>query len=101
VPYVLVLLVATAAGVGVWWSTLRSGRLAPSNPEAWTETYREDEPELPREPSPPPKRPLPPDPNVHTRTIGAAGLAGAVLGAAAAIAVLAYLVWTAVKGIVT
>lgn len=97
-PYVVVFLVATAAGVGVGLLTLRQGRLAPANPEAWTGSYRE-EASVAAETGRSGKRGLPPDPNPRTRKFGAAGLLGVMLGAAGLIALLAYLVWTALNGL--
>ena len=97
-PYVVVFLVATAAGVGVGLLTLRQGRLAPANPEAWSGAYRE-EVSATAETGGTGKRRMPSDPNPHTRKIGAAGLLGVILGAAGLIALLAYIAWTAVNGI--
>jgi hypothetical protein len=104
VSYFVVFLVAAAAGLAVGFLTLRQGRIAPAKPEAWTGTYGDrggDE-----HPAGDPttregrwRRRLPPDPNPHTRKIGAAGLTAVVLGAAGAIALFAYLVWTVLKGV--
>jgi hypothetical protein len=99
VAYFIVFLVAAVAGCGVGWLTLRDGRVATTNPEAWTGTFRGREGEAATDPTEPGRRGLPPDPNAQTRVIGAAGLAGAVIAGAGVIAFLAYLVWTAMKGV--
>jgi hypothetical protein len=98
--YVLVLLVATAAGVAVAWVTLRAARVADANPEAWTEPYREGATGSAEERTAA-GRSLPPSaPTPHTRKVGAAGLLGAILVGAGAIALLSLLGWTMLKRIV-
>lgn len=97
--YFIVFLVAAAAGLAVGFITLRQGRVAPADPATWTQTYREHPSAEGPSPVATSKRPLPPDPNPRTRKIGAAGLAGVVLGAAGMIALFAYVVWTVIKGI--
>ena len=99
--YFLVFLVATAAGLGVGLLTIRQGRLMPANAEAWNPTYRDDEPAELAASVGRSKRRLPPDPNPHTRKLGAAGLAGVVVGAAGLIALLAYVLWTSMNGVLS
>jgi hypothetical protein len=95
--YVLVLLVATTAGVAVAMLTLRAARVAAANPEAWTEPYREGE-TPPAEERTPAGRSLPPSiPTPHTRKVGAAGLFGAILIGAGTIALLSFVGWTMLK----
>lgn len=96
-PYLLVLVVATAAGVAVAMLTIRAARVASANPEAWTEPYREGE-TRPAEGPTPAGRSLPPSvPTPHTRAVGAAGLIGSILVGAGAIAFLMFLAWTMLK----
>ena len=100
VPYFIVFLVAAVAGVVVGYATIRTGRAAPGNPETWTETYREDAPSgAAARGTQQTKRPLPPDPDAHTRTAGAAGLLGVVLIGAGVIALFALLLWNALEGV--
>ena len=98
-PYLLVFLVAAAAGAGVAAITIRNGRMAAASPDTWTTTYREDAPGAAEESVPARGRPLPSAPTAQTRVIGIAGLAGAVVAGAAVMAFLAYLVWNALKGL--
>jgi hypothetical protein len=96
-PYALVLIVATAAGVAVAMLTIRAARVAAANPEAWTEPYREGA-TTPAEEGTPASRSLPPSvPTPHTRAVGAAGLIGTILVGAGAIALLSFLGWTMLK----
>jgi hypothetical protein len=97
--YVIVLVVAVAAGGSVAASTLRTGRIAAANPETWTKPYREDDAPERTDASTSSRRPLPSAPTTHTRVVGAAGLVGVVAAGAGTIALLAYLVWTALKGV--
>ncbi|MDP9184774.1 MAG: hypothetical protein M3O29_03780 [Actinomycetota bacterium] len=98
--YVIVLVVAMAAGGSVAASTLRTGRIAAASPETWTKPYREDDaPEGTDAPTSSRRRPLPSAPTTHTRVVGAAGLMGVVAAGAGTIALLAYLVWAALKGV--
>lgn len=98
-PYLLVFLVAAAAGGGVAALTIRNGRVAAAGPETWTETYRESTPSPGEETVAGRRRPLPSAPTAQTRVIGIAGLLGAVVAGASVIAFLAYLVWNALKGL--
>jgi hypothetical protein len=99
-PYVLVFLLAAAAGGAVALLTLRNGRVATATPGTWTTTYREDPPEHAAE-TPTKGRPLPSAPTAQTRMMGAAGLLGAVLVGAGAVAFLAYLVWHALSSLIS
>jgi hypothetical protein len=104
--YVIVFLAAVAAGLAVGGITLRSGRVAATDPDAWTGTYRERPATEKAATTPTPEtatssRRLPPDPNAQTRAIGAAGLAGAVIIGAGVIAFLGYLLWTMLRGLVS
>ena len=98
-PYLLVFVVAAAAGAGVAAITIRNGRVAEADPETWTKTYREPDPSSSEEAVPTRGRPLPSAPTAQTRVIGVAGLAGAVVAGAAVMAFLAYLVWSVLKGL--
>jgi hypothetical protein len=97
--YVLVLVVAVAAGGLVAASTLRTGRMAAASPETWTNPHREEGTPEGTDGPPSRRRPLPSAPTPHTRVVGAAGLMGVVVAGAGTIALLAYLVWTALKGV--
>lgn len=96
-PYLLVFLLAAAAGGSVAAVTLRNGRVAAAGPQTWTTTYREDAPAEVEEVAP--RRPLPSAPTALSRVIGAAGLLGAVLAGAGAVAFLSYLAWNMLKGV--
>ncbi len=98
-PYVLVFLLALAAGGGVATVTYRNGRVAAASPETWTETYREGAPADVDESGAPRRRPLPSAPTARTRMIGVAGLAGAAIAGAGLIAFIAYLIWRVLEGI--
>jgi len=102
-PYVLVLLVAAAAGGGVAFATLRRGAVSEANPQAWTKGYEEPEDDRPEEEAVDatgrPRKPLPSTPTAQTRISGAVGLLLVVLVAAGLIAGAALVVWDALRNV--
>lgn len=101
-PYLGVLLVAAAAGVGVAALTLRAGRTAAPNPEAWTRTHTE--PASTPEPGEggstkvaAPRRPLPSDPTWQSRLTGIVGLVVACLLGAMLVVGACLLAWAALQ----
>jgi hypothetical protein len=98
-PYVLVLLVAAAAGGGVALATLRRGDVSETGPRSWTKGYEEPEEVLPGEEAGAPDRrkPLPSIPTVQTRVTGVVGLLIVVLVAAGVIAGAWLVVWDALR----
>ncbi len=100
-PYVLVLLVAAAAGGGVALATLRRGDVAGAHPQTWTKGYEEPEDDQPEEEAAgaagQPRKPLPSTPTAQTRLSGAVGLLLVVLVAAGLIAGAALVVWDALR----
>jgi hypothetical protein len=104
VLYLLVLVIAAAAGAAVAFSTLRTGTETVGNgpSAAWTRRY-ESSPDPTTEPHSPAVtgahsgQPLPTDPTTHTKVVGAVGLAIAVLVAAGAIVGVFYIGVMAIK----
>lgn len=102
--YLLVLVIAAAAGAAVAFSTLRTGTetVAHGPSAAWTRQY-ESSPEPTGDPLDPAvagaqsRQPLPTDPTTHTKVVGALGLAIAVLVAAGAIVGVFYIGVMAIK----
>jgi hypothetical protein len=101
--YLLVLVAATAAGVGVWAFTLRPGRPPVTQGRAWSATYVEPDQRSANAPEPEPpqaptrRRPLPEDPTWQTRVTGVMGLVIACVAAAALLVAGGYAVWTAIS----
>jgi hypothetical protein len=100
--YLLVLVAAIAAGVGVWAFTLRADRTPVSQEHAWSAPYVEPDqqaaaPEPTAPPEPPRRKPLPADPTWQTRVTGVMGLVIACVAAAALLVVGGYAVWTALS----
>ncbi len=102
--YLLVLVIAAAAGLAVAFSTLRTGTESVANgpSAAWTRPYESardtaTEPYGPAETGAHSRQPLPTDPTTHTRLVGAVGLAIAVLVAAGAIVGVFYVGVMAIK----
>jgi uncharacterized protein HemX len=102
-PYVLVLLVAAAAGGGVAFATLRRGDVTETSPQTWTKGYEEPEDDQPEEETAGatgrPRKPLPSTPTARTRVSGAVGLLLVVLVAAGLIAGAALVVWDALRNV--
>ena len=108
-PYLLVLLVATASGAAVAAYTIRHGASIRAQPETWTAQYEPPEPasDPVEAPTPAPvddgvarRRPradLPSEPTTQTRLTGIVGLLIAVLVGAGAIVVASYALWLALK----
>jgi len=104
VLYLLVLVIAAAAGGAVAFSTLRTGtETAAHGPSAtWTRRYESatdpaTEPRGSAETGAHSRQQLPTDPTTHTRLVGAVGLAIAVLVAAGAIVGVFYVGVMAIK----
>ena len=101
-PYVLVLLVAAAAGGGVALATLRRGDVSETSPRAWTKGYEEPEDVQPEEEAGAtgqPRKPLPSTPTAQTRVTGVVGLLIVVLVAAGVIAGACLVVWDALRNV--
>ena len=101
-PYVLVLLVAAAAGGGVALATLRSGDVAGTDPKTWTKGYEEPDGDLPQEDvgaTGQPRKPLPSTPTAQTRLTGVVGLLIVVLVAAGLIAGACLVMWDALRNV--
>ena len=99
-PYVLVLLVAAAAGGGVAFATLRRGEAAETSPRTWTKGYEEPEDVQPEENAGVtgrPRKPLPSTPTAQTRLTGVVGLLIVVLVAAGVIAGACLVMWDALR----
>jgi len=103
VSYVVVLVLAAAAGAAVGVATLRTGREPATRREAWTQTY-----EPPAAPAQGARRssateiteraPLPGDPTTRSRIVGVLGLVVVCLAAAAAIVGGLYAAYVTVRG---
>jgi hypothetical protein len=101
-PYVLVLLVAAAAGGGVALATLRRGNVSEAVPQTWTKGYEEPEGAAPQEgegATGQPRKPLPSTPTMQTRLTGAVGLLIVVLVAAGLIAGACLVMWDALRNV--
>ena len=101
-PYVLVLLVAAAAGGGVAFATLRRGDVSETSPQTWTKGYEEPEDDRPEEgvgATGRPRKPLPSTPTAQTRVTGVVGLLIVVLVAAGLIAGACLLMWDALRNV--
>jgi len=105
--YILVLLLAAAAGTAVGIATFRTGQSPRARPDTWTQTYEAPAPVAgsPSEPQPPAtemptgrRPPLPGDPTTRSRIGGVLGLLIACLVAAAAIVAALYAVYLALRG---
>ena len=99
-PYVLVVLIAAAAGGSVAVATLRRGAAAEANPEAWTKGYEEPEgTPASDEPAPTGRHPrqLPSAPTWQTRLTGIVGLLIAVLIGAGLIVGACFAAWSALR----
>jgi hypothetical protein len=108
VAYVLVLLLAAAAGAAVGVATLRTGERAPrASQGSWTRSYEPPAPEVAASIAVPSsatgtsaaQTPLPTDPTAQSRIIGVLGLIVVCLVAAGAIVGSLYAAFLAVKGI--
>ncbi len=95
--YLLVLVVAAAAGTSVWALTLRQGDTPTAPTGAWSGTYDTPTTEEPSLPEPVRRRSLPTDPTWHTRLTGVTGLVIACVVAAAVLVAGGFAVWTAVS----
>jgi hypothetical protein len=100
--YLLVLVLAVAAGAAVGVATYRNGARPRSDPSTWSRGY-EAEPEPAPAPamSEPPAtsgRSLPDDPTTQSRVIGALGLLVVCLVAAGAIVGALFAAYLAVRG---
>lgn len=99
-PYVLVFLVAAAAGGGVAVATLRRGAVADANPGAWTKGYEGPE-EAPADGGSTQargrSRSLPSAPTWQTRLTGIVGLLIAVLVGAGLIVGVCFAAWAAIR----
>ena len=100
--YLLVLLLAVAAGAAVGVATYRNGSRPRSDPSAWSRGYEaEPEPQpapATAEPSTTAGRSLPDDPTTQSRVIGALGLLVVCLVAAGAIVGALFAAYVAVRG---
>jgi hypothetical protein len=102
--YVLVLLLAAAAGAAVGIATLRTGGVRLAHPETWSATYAQDRPAPdaavvtgPESGSAAGHRPLPTDPTWQTRVTGVLGLLVACLVGAGLVVAALYATFLAVK----
>jgi hypothetical protein len=99
-PYVLVFLVAAAAGGGVALATLRRGDVSETDPKTWTKGYEEPggiRPEENMGATGQPRKPLPSTPTMQTRLTGVVGLLIVVLVAAGLIAGACLVMWDALR----
>jgi hypothetical protein len=99
--YVLVLLLAVAAGAAVGVATYRTGMQPRSNAAAWSRPYEEDAPRsqpAARPAEPAARTPLPDDPTTHTRVVGVLGLLAVCVLAAGAIVGALFAAYLAVRG---
>jgi hypothetical protein len=105
VAYVLVLLLAAAAGAAVGIATLRTGGVRLAHPETWSATYAQERPAAaeaavatgPESASAAGRRPLPTDPTWQTRVTGVLGLLVACLVGAGLVVAALYATFLAVK----
>jgi hypothetical protein len=108
--YVLVLLLAAAAGVAVGVATYRTGQVPASGPTSWSSTYEPAtlEADTPtgsqaqadeRNEIDPTQAALPGDPNARSRLVGALGLLVVILLAAGAVVGVLYVGYLSVKGV--
>ena len=103
--YVLVLVLAAAAGAAVGIATLRTGGVRLAHPETWSATYVEEESAAseaavaigPEPAAPMGHRPLPSDPTWQTRVTGVLGLLVACMAGAGLIVAACYAMFLAVK----
>ena len=104
--YVLVLLVAAAAGAAVGIATLRTGGVRLAHRETWSGTYTQERPTAapeaavatgPESASAAGRRPLPTDPTWQTRVTGVLGLLVTCLVGAGLIVAALYATFLAVK----
>jgi hypothetical protein len=100
--YLVVLLLAIAAGAAVGFATLRTGGVQLARPGTWSATYVEEEPvstqpAIAPEPAAVGRRPLPSDPTWQTRVTGVLGLLVACLVGAGLIVAASYATFLAVK----
>jgi hypothetical protein len=99
-PYLLVFLIAAAAGSGVAVATLRRGEVADATPKDWNKGYEEPEEASADEGAREPhgrKRPLPSAPTWQTRLTGIVGLLIAVLVGAGLIVGVCFAAWSALR----
>ena len=102
-PYLLVLIVAAAAGSGAAAFTLRHGRVAETRPEAWTKGYEAPDPSAAAgapdadDRSSGGRRGLPSAPTWQTRLTGIVGLLIAVLVGAGLIVGACFAVYGALR----
>ena len=101
--YVVVLLLAAAAGAAVGVATLRTGREPQARQEAWTQTY--EPPAVAAEgvqrssaTETAGRTPLPGDPTTRSRVVGVLGLVVVCLAAAAAIVGGLFAAYVTVRG---
>jgi hypothetical protein len=107
VVYVLVFLLAAAAGAAVSVATLRAGRVPQPSPASWTQRYEsprvEEDVAAATDPSAGPesvgRRALPSDPTWRTRFAGIAGLIIVCFVAAGAIVGALYAAYLALRGV--
>ena len=102
-PYLLVFLIAAAAGSGVAVATLRRGEVSAAKPETWTKGYEGSE-EVATEPEvvePGHRKPLPSAPTWQTRLTGIVGLLIAVLLGAGVIVGACFALWSALRRVFT
>jgi len=99
-PYLLVFLIAAAAGSGVAVATLRRGEVVEAAPKDWNKGYEEPVEEPADDAATGPrghKRPLPSAPTWQTRLTGIVGLLIAVLVGAGLIVGACFAAWSVLR----